>query len=290
MSAETSAQPDIRLNNWSPEAGTPEGLYSFDRVADKVVGFDGVTDEVLERFYRDGFVAVERAFTSEEVADAIAGLMDCIIGRKKGFDLNLEASVADWDKVERPDDRLRRVRKLNAFVDSEPRLKALCEHPRLIELLTRAMGESPALYANQALLKPPHIGSEKPWHQDMAYFNLPPETMVIGIWIALDAATAENGCMHVIPGSHRDGPTVHFRVRDWQICDRDVATSRDVMVPLQPGGLMMFHGLTHHGTPPNRSPQTRRALQFHYYPASVQRITPAERLAIWGSEGKDAEC
>lgn len=281
---------ETRLNYWSPEDGTPEGLYQFDRAADKLHGFDSLDDAALERFFEQGYLAVEDAFSAAEIEAAIAGLMDCINGRKKGFDLNLEASVKDWEKARRPEDRLRRVRKLNAFVDHEPRLKALCEHPRLIDLLTRLMGEPPALYANQALLKPPHIGSEKPWHQDMAYFNLGPETLVVGVWIALDEATATNGCMHVVPGSHRAGPTLHFRVRDWQICDRDVQTAASVMVPLRPGGFLLFHGLLHHGTPPNRSADPRRALQFHYYPASVPRITADERLAIWGSEGKDAEC
>ena len=55
-----------------------------------------------------------------------------------------------------------------------------------------------------ALLKPPR-GREKPWHQDHAYFNLPLDTPIVGVWIALDEATPENGCMHVIPGSHREG-------------------------------------------------------------------------------------
>ncbi|HEX6971123.1 MAG TPA: phytanoyl-CoA dioxygenase family protein, partial [Limnochordia bacterium] len=109
-------------------------------------------------------------------------------------------------------------------------------------------------------------------------------------WIALDPATAENGCMHVIPGSHRDGPVVHFQRRDWQICDRDVAVGRDTFVELAPGGCLIFDGMIHHGTPPNRSPLRRRALQFHYKPASVQWTSREERLAIFGSEGKDVTC
>ena len=113
-----------------------------------------------------------------------------------------------------------------------------------------------------------------------AYFNLPPETTVAGVWIALDQATPENGCMFVIPGSHRAGPVVHFKRRDWQICDTDVAAGAARTVPLTPGGCLIFHGLLHHGTPPSRSPQRRRALQFHYKPASVAQIAPEERLAV----------
>ena len=155
------------------------------------------------------------------------------------------------------------------MVEYEDRI-ALAQHPQMIAVLARLIGATPELFQDQALLKPPLIGREKPWHQDNAYFNLPPETAVVGVWIALDEATPENGCMYVIPGWHRAGPVVHFKRRDWQICDTDVAADAAWTVPLKPGGCLIFHGLLHHGTPPSRSPQRRRALQFHYKPAGTR--------------------
>jgi phytanoyl-CoA hydroxylase len=142
-----------------------------------------------------------------------------------------------------------------------------------------------------ALIKPPLIGREKPWHQDFAYFNLPLGTPVVGVWIALDEALIENGCMHVIPDSHRDGPVVHFQRRDWQICDTDVNVRQVVAVPLQPGSCLLFDGLLHHGTPPSQSRLRRRAVQYHYKPASVAFYADnTERLKVFGEEGKDAYC
>jgi len=96
--------------------------------------------------------------------------------------------------------------------------------------------------------------------------------------------------MYVIPGSHRAGPVFHFKRRDWQICDTAVAAATAWTVPLRPGGCLFFHGLLHHGTPPSRSPQRRRALQFHYKPSGAAQIAPEQRLAIFGSEGKDVSC
>ena len=89
---------------------------------------------------------------------------------------------------------------------------------------------------DMALLKPAHVGREKPWHQDTAYFVMEPIDLVLGTWIALDAATPENGCMHVIPGSHRGGPRPHYHDRDCQLPDEAVEVDRDVMVPLRAGG------------------------------------------------------
>ena len=83
------------------------------------------------------------------------------------------------------------------------------------------MDDAPVLFQEMALLKPPK-GREKPWHQDCAYFNYPLGTTIIGVWIALDHADANNGCLHILPGTHREGPVNHFKRRDWQICDTDV--------------------------------------------------------------------
>ena len=151
------------------------------------------------------------------------------------------------------------------------------------------------MFQDMALIKPPSIGREKPWHQDCAYFDVPPHSAIVGVWIALDEAGLDNGCMRILDGGHREGPQIHFERRDWQICDTDVETLHTsqhpiVAVPLKPGGCMFFSGLLPHGTPHNTSDKRRRALQFHYRPASTETIPTEERLAVFGSEGKDVTC
>ena len=118
------------------------------------------------------------------------------------------------------------------------------------------------------------------------------DTEIISVWIALQEADHENGCMHVIPGSHREGPVVHFKVRDWQICDTDVAKNHVVAVPLKPGGILFWHGRLHHGSPANHSARGRRSLQLHFIPESVSEneTSTEERLAVYGSEGKNVTC
>ena len=145
------------------------------------------------------------------------------------------------------------------------------------------------MFQDMALLKPPS-GREKPWHQDKAYFTYTKETPVVGVWIAIDAATTENGCMRLRTGTHRAGPMIHFQRRDWQICDTDARDGEVVAAPLQPGGLLLFDGLLQHGTPYNPTGQRRRAVQYHYAPASAQKTADEERLALFGSEGKNVQC
>jgi copper chaperone CopZ len=76
-------------------------------------------------------------------------------------------------------------------------------------LMGRLLEALPERFQDMALLKPPRLGREKPWHQDAAYFRGSDPHLMFGVWIALDPATRENGCMEVIPRSHLAGPAPH---------------------------------------------------------------------------------
>lgn len=269
-----------------PQLYVPEATAGgVDSLAD--VGPDQVN------FYREhGYLVVRRAFDAGEIRDAIAGLVHLIMGgnpefRGVWFEAKASAVLPTLQAEERQD----AVRKLAYFVEHDPRLKGISHHERLLEVLARLLGEKePEMFQDMALIKPPRLGREKPWHQDHAYFDYPLGTPIVGVWIALDEATVENGCMQILPGRHKEGPIVHFQRRDWQICDREILGTRSVAVPLPPGGLLFFDGLLPHGTPHNSSARRRRALQFHYAPAGITKTTKEERMAIFGHEGKDVTC
>ena len=270
----------------------PDGLYRYDGLAEGVTGFDSVTEREIARFREQGYLVVHEAFTIDRVQDALDGLVDLLAGSSPTFDsVDYESSVdpATLDGMA-AEERQDYVRKFMWFVSHDERLRALSEDPALMGVVRRIIGEEPELFQDMALLKPPRVGREKPWHQDHAYFNLELRTRVVGVWIALDQATTGNGCMLVKPGSHRQGPVVHFKRRDWQICDADVDPLGTLAVPLEPGGCLFFSSLMQHGTAPNTSDDRRRAVQFHYRPAGAELTSLEERMAVFGSEGKDVSC
>ena len=253
--------------------------------------FEAVTDADVQFFHKHGYLVIHDAFSPEEVRETLDGMLYLMDGKHPDYrGIQYERKLVKQKSVLSTEERRDIIRKIASFVEYEPRLKAISEHEGLIAVVQRLIEETPELFQDMGLIKPPHIGSEKPWHQDCAYFNLPLDTPVVAAWIALDEATPENGCMHIIPGSHREGPVVHFNRRDWQICDTHVPVDREVMVPLKAGGCLLWHGLLHHGTPANRSNLRRRALQFHYCPESTGKIETQERMDVFGSEGKDVEC
>ncbi len=253
-------------------------LYRYDNVHRPLASPAELTDAHVKQYHEQGFVAIENVFSPDEVATYQRAISDLIAeGNPKIVSFEKEAV----GKQLTPEQREGYVRKCWQFVNHEPRLMAMSLHPVLNSVITRLLGEPASLVQDMALLKPPHIGREKPWHQDMAYFKYSPPEKVIGTWTALDPATVENGCMHMIPRSHLAGPKPHYHDRDCQLSDEDVAVNDDVVVPLSPGGVLFFSGLIHHGTPPNRSANRRRAVQLHYAGASCKPISPEEHLGMF---------
>ncbi|MCE0497834.1 MAG: phytanoyl-CoA dioxygenase family protein [Methylacidiphilales bacterium] len=266
-------------------------LYRPAAEARQARDLDSISDADLRFYDAQGYLSVAAAFTPGETGAALNGLSDLIMGTRPDFKgIVFESSAREILPTLGLEARQDAVRKLASFVEFDRRLHVLAYHPKLIAVLRTLLGDEPVLFQDMALLKPPRIGREKPWHQDMSYFNYDPGAKVVGVWVALDQATVENGCMQLLPGRHRAGPVIHFKRRDWQICDAEILGKTSVAAPLQPGGLLLFDGLLPHGTPHNASGRRRRALQFHYAGATTQKIAASERMRVFGSEGKDVSC
>lgn len=277
---------DVEVPEHAPD------LYDFAALAEGLSGWSAVDDAALARYHEQGFLVVEDAFTPAEMQSATNGLVDLIAEKNPDFSIiQFHSAVRDRLATLSLEERLNNVRKIGQFTDYDERLKAIAFHPQLLRVVEAILGAKAELYQSMALIKPP-AGREKPWHQDHAYFDLSLSTKVVGVWIALDEATPENGCMRLVPGWHHDQVRPHFMVRDWQLCDDETQgfKSQTVAVPLQPGGCLIFDSFLPHGTPRNHSPQGRKALQYHYLSAGTRRTAPAERLAIWGKQVSGVGC
>ena len=312
-------RPELRVV-FEPEIPDYDpALYRYQKLAEGITGFESANEEELARFRQRGYLVVHQAFAMARVEAARRELYrlgtssrpDCesvyfegavrrqlpllkgkSVAAPKGrrfVDLALGHTDKHLPPLE-PATRMRFVRKFMGFTREEnPALKALAEDPSLIRLAGRILGGKPALYQDMALIKPPG-GREKPWHQDRAYFNLTRTTRILGVWIALDEATPENGCMQVVEGGHRQGPRVHFMRRDWQICDSEVARLPRVAIPMRAGGCLLFDALLPHGTPANRTDRQRWAVQYHYVAPDSRETGDEDRLSVFGSEGKGVSC
>jgi ectoine hydroxylase-related dioxygenase (phytanoyl-CoA dioxygenase family) len=167
-----------------------------------------------------------------------------------------------------------------------PLMRETLAHPRIIEVLTRAIG--PNVKCMQSMLFIKHAGKPgQAWHQDEDF--IPTRDRSLGAaWIALDDATVDNGCLWVIPGSHRPGilwplrqhanPEFDFAPESFDFPYRD-----DDAIPVEvpAGSIVFFHGYLLHRSLKNRRPAGfRRALVNHYM--------SAESLLPWWKPGGEA--
>jgi len=291
-------------------------LYAFERLEDGVPA--ARAEAALERFREEGFLLVKgllpmadiMAAKAELEAMTLADNPDCWgvwyegalrdhVQLDPARDREIDGKVSgvgfapgqEADRLPEVEPRLRArfVRKFMGFVRRQPALGQLAEHPAMLPLIRTLVGAEPKLFQDMALVKPAR-GREKPWHQDHAYFNLALDTPIVGVWIPMGEVTPDNGCMHMLAGGHKAGPRLHFKRRDWQLCDTDVEATNRVAVPMQPGDVLLFDGKVPHGTPTNKTESFRWAVQYHYRPAEARAIEDKDRLLAFGAEGKDVTC
>ncbi|WP_086824710.1 phytanoyl-CoA dioxygenase family protein [Allokutzneria sp. NRRL B-24872] len=197
------------------------------------------------------------------------------------LDPSLMAEVGehvDWLHREHPD---RRGEQLShELVARDPFWVRLISDERLLDIASAFLGEDLALFASHYISKPPYSGQAVLWHQDGAFWPLDP-MRVITLWLAVDESTPDNGCLRVIPGSHR---TAIGATRERTDVDNvlgaettvAVDESRAVDLVLSPGDVEAHHPNIVHGSNANTSPKRRCGLTIRYIPTST-RITSAEQ-------------
>lgn len=162
----------------------------------------------------------------------------------------------------------------------------LARHPAVTDQLAELLGEDIMLWHSRVFDKPPGA-PEVPWHQDMAFWPLEPDTCV-SAWISLDGADEENGCMWMIPGSHKTRlPTektdAHGRFGiKVQLSDEMRAAA--VPIVLAPGDFVVFDRWIVHHSPVNASGRQRQGLAGRYIPASV-KVDFDEMSTAWADMG-----
>jgi hypothetical protein len=151
---------------------------------------------------------------------------------------------------------------------------------------TYGAGTPIALFRAMFMNKPANRGTFLPWHQDR--WTALDRDPLITVWTALDPATKANGCVQIVPGSHRHGlinPTHPSgflnEAQSAAICTPD----RVVYLELEPGEVVLLHNYLLHASDINRSVQSRRAFSVCYMEAATLRDGVTGKFpAVFGKE------
>src|ERR687885_1261092 len=226
------------------------------------------------RFDRDGFITIPNLLSPEQLAALRARIDQALSGAEPqfgDFDIQWEPAVKDDPTVPRE----QRIRVMFHLCHRDHFFWEHATRPEILDVIENLLGPDIKLYTDQLFVKPPHHGSDVAYHQDSAYWPIDPPALIT-CWVAIDEATVENGCVHVIPGSHRM-PVEHRDRTETQsrgILPAEVDVSREVPVSLPAGGAMFHHSLLIHRSHPNSSPRYRRGLATIYLSANSRLSEP----------------
>lgn len=259
----------------------------------------GLSAEQLAQFDRDGYLVVENVLDqTEDLAPLFAEYSSILDGIVDGL-------VADGTLSSRYEDLSFADRLIQVCLESKrvfsshfdislpqkgvkydtpmhvgPAVFRLLTNPRLLDVVESVVG--PEVYSNPVqhirTKLPPRVfenGTSKnglvskvEWHQDNGVI-LPEadESEILTVWLALTDATTENGCMQVMPGSHRDGLKDHCPVDQLRIPDSLLELEQARPLPMKAGSALLMTSRTVHASTDNVSENSVRiSFDLRYQP------------------------
>ncbi|MED5420343.1 MAG: phytanoyl-CoA dioxygenase family protein [Pseudomonadota bacterium] len=157
-----------------------------------------------------------------------------------------------------------------------PWINRLMRHPNILALASSVLGEDLMVWTTHIYPKEAGDGRFISWHQDSAHWGLD-SNQILTVWIALTDATKDNGCMRMLPRSHKNGTVSHSDTWDpdniltrGQTITDEINEQDAVWIELKAGEVSLHHVYMFHASKPNFSDNRRVGLAIRY-------ITPAAR-------------
>lgn len=232
---------------------------------------DEMTQDEIYRYRRDGFVIVDDLLDADELTQW-REVVEHAVTERRGRSFAAPTVIErDTDRMSEEDRRYYGnvfTQQVNLWQTDED-MRALMFDARLGKLMADLAGvEGIRIWHDQALIKQPY-GNPTAFHLDVPYWSFS-SADALSVWVALDDATIENGCLHYVPGSHQaqkfDNVAIGREIGalfdvypEW----KDVAP---VPCPVPAGSACVHNGLTFHGAGANMTPGRRRAMTCAYMP------------------------
>jgi len=218
-----------------------------------------------------GFFVLERVFSSADM-DALALMIEGYQKRHQE-ELARQGGTAGISRASE-------ITFTSHLAEQDEGIMRFCRRPELIEIATAFLGRDVDLYWNQSVYKMPEGTKEFPWHQDDGYTPVSPSPYLT-LWLAINDATPENGCISALPGSHRRGLLPHEETPLGLACHPADDPDQGVRVPVRAGSIAVFWSLTAHKSGANVSTGIRKAYIIQYAKAglvSLRTGKPIEAL------------
>lgn len=222
------------------------------------------TREQVALFEEQGYLVVENLISLEwlrEIQQETADLHEQMAENPP------EGVHVSWEHEVDPNIQ-RRIKQLMHAEVVCPAINRLVRSNEVLDIIEALMGPDIAFYHCKLLMKAARGGTVTPWHQDYSYWvDADNRPLMLNCMMQIDASTPENGCLQMVPGSHRKGLMKHDREgKVFGLFLPGYFQPREdaVLVPLSAGSAVFFGPLVIHGSDANHSDQDRRAVTIAY--------------------------
>nr|XP_022300530.1 phytanoyl-CoA dioxygenase, peroxisomal-like [Crassostrea virginica] len=232
------------------------------------------------KFYEDNGYVVIRNLVPKEKLDIYRNRFEQICRKEvviPGLTIMRDVAIARSEFV--PGQQA--ITKLQDFQNDEV-LFGYCALPEIIRYVQAFTGKEVKAMHTMLINKPPDPGkktSRHPLHQDLHYFPFRPADRIVCSWTAMEKVNRENGCLVVLPGSHK-GELLQHDYPEWEggvnklyhgVRDFDPNAPR-VHLPMETGDTVFFHPLLIHGSGMNKTKGFRKSISCHYASAEIEFI------------------
>ena len=217
-----------------------------------------LTDEQIEFFHTNGYLAGIRLLNDEQIEVLRNELAELINPNHPGHDLFYE-----FHSNEATDPSTVLFHALGAWRIA-PGFHDLLWNPAMVMPASQLLGGPVRFWHDQLFCKPAHHGGVVAWHQDYSYWTRPQPMAHLSCWIGLDNSTRENGCVHYVPGSHRwsllpiTGLANDMQEIKEVLTDEQKNHFKPLPIELKKGECSFHHPLMVHGSYENKSNRPRR--------------------------------
>jgi phytanoyl-CoA hydroxylase len=231
-----------------------------------------VTERQRENYAEQGFLVVEKFLDDAELQDWRT-VVDQAVDRRGRQRFSFGSADAEDPPGARPKEEQEYYDQVftqrNNLWQTDENMRRLLMDPALGKYVADLAGiDGVRIWHDQALIKEPY-SNPTAFHLDVPYWSFT-SADAITIWLALDDATVQNGCLYYVPGSHLarkfDNVGITSRLGSLFEIYPDWANIAPVPCPVPAGGALFHNGLTFHGAGANMTPGRRRAMTCAYMP------------------------
>ena len=207
-----------------------------------------LTKEQIASYHHDGFVIPDFKMPENDLLEI----------EKKHFDL-----IKEYPEY---------INYCPAILLKDETFLKYCMNAQILKFVEQLIGNHFALWNSSFFAKPAYNGFETPWHQDGQYWPISP-LATCTVWLAIDDANEENGCLRFIKGSHKDKKLKqHSRnnktnlTLHQELSKEELDESNKVSLILKRGQISLHDVYMVHGSKENKSPKSRRAMTMRFMP------------------------